>query len=103
MIQQKSAWRRQERDEPAKVTPLFPENLAAIRQQVALWDETYGPGKVACWLFDIAFHRLYRANGFKFASKLLTETRYALKRSEGSSRRRKRPQQHSSTEVASEH
>lgn len=66
------------------LSPLFDRNVAKIKAKLDEWDQTYGPGKVALWLFDVAFNRLYESEGFEFANDLLTQTRYALKRSEGS-------------------
>ena len=90
--------------ENTKLAPLFSQDLAAIKDQLGEWDRIFGPGKVALWLFDAAFHQLHEAKGFKFTNELLTQTRRGLKRAEGSRylghvRRHKRSQQHSS-EVA---
>ena len=73
----------QESTKNATVVPLFERNLAEIEQQLAVWDQQYGSEIISQWLFDIAFHRLYQANGFEFANSQLTEMRYALKRAEG--------------------
>ena len=79
--------------------PLFCQDLAAIKSQVSEWDQIFGPGKVALWLFDAAFSQLHKTKGFKFSNELLTQTRRGLKKAEGSkylgrSKRRKRSQQH---------
>ncbi len=71
------------RTENTTISPLFDQKLAEIEQQLALWDQQYGSAVVSQYLFDIAFHRLYQANGFEFANSQLTEMRYALKRAEG--------------------
>lgn len=62
---------------------LTSRGLALIERQLAHWDLKYGNSKVSQWLFDIAFFRLYKAYGYKYANDLLTETRKALRRSEG--------------------
>ena len=64
-------------------SPLHDEELDAIKHQIVLWGETYGP-KIWQYLFDIAFFRLVKYQGFEYANSLLTETRKALKRSMGS-------------------
>lgn len=66
------------------IEPLYDENLAEIKRQISRWDETFGNAKISQYLFDVAFNRLYESEGFEFANDLLTETRYALRRSEGS-------------------
>ena len=62
---------------------LHDEDLVAIKRQIVLWGETYGP-KIWQYLFDIAFFRLAKHQGFEYTNSLLTETRKALKRSMGS-------------------
>ena len=91
----------QETSANAKLTPLFSQDLAAIKRQLSEWDRTFGHGKVALWLFDTAFQQLHESKGFKFTNELLTQTRRGLKKAEGSkylghSKRRKRVPQHSS-------
>ena len=71
------------RTENTTISPLIDQKLAEIEQQLALWDQQYGSAIVSQWLFDVAFNRLYQSRGLEAANKLLTETRYALKRSEG--------------------
>lgn len=66
------------------ISPLFDQKLAEIEQQLALWDQQFGDAIISQWLFDVAFHRLYRSNGFESANELLTQTRRSLRRSEGS-------------------
>lgn len=77
-------FRVQENTKNTSVSPLHNEDLIAIKDQLAEWDRTFGPGVITLWLFDTAFHQVYEANGFEFANDLLTQTRHALKRSEGS-------------------
>ena len=77
-------FRIQESTKNTSVSPLLEKDLDLIREQLTEWDRTFGPGVITLWLFDTAFHQVYEANGFEFANNLLTQTRYALKRSEGS-------------------
>ena len=72
----------QESTRKATLSPIFQPELAEIRAKLTEWDQRFGSTKVSQWLFDVAFHRLYQANGFESANKLLTKTRYALKRAE---------------------
>ena len=65
-------------------SPLHDEELDAIKRQIVLWGETYGP-KIWQYVFDVAFFKLAKYQGFEYANSLLTETRKALKRSMGSS------------------
>lgn len=65
-------------------TPLFNRDMAGIKRQIALWDETYGPGKVTQWLFDATLPRLRKTHGYIYTNDLLTKARTALKRAEGS-------------------
>ena len=90
----------QKTPENVKLTLLFSRDLAAIKDQLSEWDRIFGPGKVALWLFDTAFHQLHESKGFKFSNDLLTQTRRGLSRAEGRrSKRYKKSQQHSA-EVA---
>lgn len=73
----------QETAKGATVVPLFERNLTEIEQQLEVWNQQYGSEIISQWLFDVAFNRLYESMGFEFASKLLTQTRYSLKRAEG--------------------
>lgn len=73
----------QESTNNTSLDPLFDKDLVAIRKQLVEWEQTFGSGKVALWLFDTAFHQVYPAKGFEFTNKLLTQTRHSLKRSEG--------------------
>lgn len=73
----------QETAKKATISPIFQPELAEIEQQLALWNQQYGSEIISQWLFDVAFNRLYESMGFEFASKLLTQTRYSLKRAEG--------------------
>ncbi len=70
--------------ESTNPAPLFAQDLASIKSQVAEWDRTFGPGKVSQWLFDVAFNQLHEAKGFKFTNELLTHTRRGLKKAEAS-------------------
>lgn len=72
----------QETAKKSTISPIFQPELTEIRGKLAEWDEQCGGAIVSRWLFDIAFSRLYQANGFEFAGKLLTQTRHALKKSE---------------------
>ena len=90
----------QKTSENEKLTPLFSQDLAAIKDQLSDWDRIFGHGKVALWLFDTAFYRLHESKGFRFSNELFTQTRGGLKKAEGRrSRRYKKSQQHSA-EVA---
>lgn len=64
-------------------SPLHDKDLAAIKRQVTIWGEIYGP-KIWLYLFDITFFKLAKQQGFEYTNSLLTETRKALKRSMGS-------------------
>ena len=64
--------------------PLYSQDLATIKGQLSEWDQKFGPGKVALWLFDTAFHQLHESKGFEFTNALLTATRRGLKKAEGS-------------------
>ena len=67
----------------ATISPLFEPELTEIRVKLAEWDKTFGSTIISQWLFDVAFHRLYQANGFESANALLTQARYTLRRAEG--------------------
>ena len=70
--------------ENANFDPLFEQDLVAIKDQLIAWDNRYGNNTVSQYLFDVAFFRLVKHRGFRYANDLLTATRKALKRSVGS-------------------
>lgn len=95
--------RIQQNTESTNPAPLFAQDLASIKSQVAEWDLTFGPGKVSQWLFDVAFNQLHEAEGFKFTNELFTQTRRGLKKAEDSkslerARRCKKPEAQSKAE-----
>ena len=77
-------FRIQESVKNTSVSPLLEKDLDLIREQLTEWDNQYGSNTISQYLYDVAFFRLVKHQGFLYANDLLTETRKALKRSVGS-------------------